>query len=161
MKLFHATSHVKFAAATLAILASPAGFANDLANNVVNLEVGNWENKQSVTINGHEISHGALGGTECLTEAESQLTIGEYLEKFVQNVGSDHMCTFSDFRGAGGNVTIDVSCSIPDGTTTAMTLNYKYSRTNVSVLGEGMVTTSGTSVPIKVVGTSQYLGACS
>ena len=161
MMSFRKILPAKFSLATIAMLISTPVLANELENSAVNLDVGNWTHQQRVFMGGREIPQTALGGTECLTQEESEQTVGEYLDEFAQNVGSDQMCEFSEIRGVAGDVVLDVMCSNPQGARTELTLNYEYAPQNVSIRGEGTVTIDGTNAPILIEASSVHVGPCS
>jgi hypothetical protein len=134
--------------------------AQGLQDQVVELEAGNWSNQQKTYMAGSEAPQGSFKIQECLSEAESKLTVAHYVQKFLKNVGPDVTCNISDLSGASGNITADVNCTGSNGTSTQMTLNYKYALKNVAVSGEGWSTYGGQKIPFKVVASSQYIGDC-
>jgi len=134
--------------------------AQDITTQIVELEPGNWSNQQRTYMAGSEIPQGSFKIQECLSEADSKLTVGQYVQKFLTNVGPDVKCNVSDLSGSVGDITADVSCTGSNGMSTQMTLNYKHSLKNAEVSGDGWTKYGGKKIPFRVVASSQYLGEC-
>ena len=136
------------------------GFAQDVADIIVALDAGNWENEQTVRMGGVEVPQANGRSRECLNEAEAILTVGDYIQTFLAGVGPDLNCTITDLRGTQGDITADVSCSGAQGSATDMTMHYEYQPRLVEVSAEGWSSYAGQTVPFTVVGSTRYVGAC-
>jgi len=135
--------------------------AQGVSEQIVGLKVGKWTNQQTTYINGQVLPGGSFSDEECVSEADSNLTVAVYVQKFLNSVGPNVVCDISGLTAAPGEVTADVSCTGEQGATTNMSLSYLYSPQKVEVTGQGFSSVGGNSFPVSVVGSSTYVGACS
>lgn len=135
--------------------------AQGVSERIVGLEAGKWMNQQTTYINGKVPPGGSFTDEECVSEADSNLTVAAYIQKFLNSVGPDVTCNISSVNGAPGEVTADVSCTGEQGATTNMSLRYQYSPRRVEVTGQGLSSVGGTSFPVSIVASSMHMGSCS
>lgn len=144
----------------VAVLALPQlSAAQGVQDTVVRLDAGLWRHEQKVTMAGRELGQGALEGVECLSAADTELTVGQYVEKFLANIGPDLRCTIDSLKGGSGRITADVSC-VGDGTSTEMTMKYEYQRRSAAVTAQGWSTYGSNKIPFNVVASSRHIGDC-
>lgn len=142
------------------LCAAQISAAQGLEQQVVELKSGNWLRQQKIYMSGKEVPQGSISAEECLNEAETELTVGHYIQKFLNGVGPDLRCNITNLSGAGGDVTADVVCVGDNGAGSDMTLNYKYGPKNIEVHGEGWSNFGSHKVPFTIAASSQYLGDC-
>lgn len=135
--------------------------AQGVSEQIVGLDAGKWVYQQTTYINGEVLPGGRFTDEECLSEAESNLPVAAYIQKFLNNVGPDITCNISSLNGAPGEVTADVICVGEQGATTNMSLRYQYGPRKVEVTGQGRSSVGGTSFPVSVIASSMHKGACS
>jgi hypothetical protein len=145
---------------TVFITSAQFSAAQGLKEQVVELEPGKWVHQQKIYMAGNEVSQGSFRSEECVSEAEAELTIAYYIQKFLDGVGPDLVCSVTNLSGTSGDITADVSCIGDKGTATEMTLNYKYRLRSVEVSGKGWSKYGSHTVPFEVVASSVYLGDC-
>ncbi|MBT0957026.1 DUF3617 family protein [Alphaproteobacteria bacterium KMM 3653] len=152
---------MKRALASLAALIciAQAASADGLRDQVVALKPGQWLNTQTVFMAGREIPQAGHERRECLPQAESALTVGQYVDKFLASMRPALACSINRLTGTSGKVAASVTCKGDQGGTD-MTLTYRYQRERVEVLGEGWSSYAGTKVPFKITAQSRYLGDC-
>jgi hypothetical protein len=148
-----------FALAVSCITTAEIGHAQSLENSIVTLAEGSWSYQQKTFINGQEIVPARLSERNCVTEAQAQMSISQYIQKASQGFGKDVTCNLSPVRGTVGNVQIDLQCSNAHATT-SLALNYTYSLTAMSLTGTGHTKVDGVSMPIRITGNSQHTGPC-
>ena len=144
---------------TTAFMASPLAQAQSSLDTMIKLTPGQWENSQQTLLAGQEFPLFDNGSGQCLTDAESQLTAGEYLDKLKTGLGSDVTCDFSNMRGSGADISIDMTCSSPSGPSIAMSATFTHSPEQVDVLATGTID-MGLTLPVEIRATTKRVGPC-
>lgn len=145
---------------TVFSLAAQIGAAQSLEGQIVELAAGKWLNQQETYMAGKKVPQGSFSHQECLPEAETALPVSHYIQKFLNGVGPDLACTITNLSGASGNISADISCVGDHGSSSDMTLNYKYGLKKVDISGQGESTYAGQKVPFRIAASSKYVGEC-
>ena len=134
--------------------------AQTLSEQIINLDVGQWANEQVIYINDRHQQALDLNGTQCLTDADANLSIQDYVDKLMAGVGVDVNCELSNVKNQANRIDFDLMCSNQIGLTTQLSMYYEYSRELVSYEANGTISGVGQARDIRVVGQTKRLGDC-
>jgi len=144
----------------LSVIFAPLSYA-DINNQVINLDVGQWNQVQSIFINGVEIPKARISNSSCLDEKDSKLTVKDYSNKLMNSLGKETQCDLSNLQGNHSEITFNLSCTALDSPfTTQLKMTYQYNREQVRVIGEGTIKGGGTNAPIKIDSVTNRIGPC-
>ena len=135
-------------------------FAQNLSEQIIKLDVGQWVNEQSIYINDRHQQALDLNGTQCLTDADANLSIQDYVDKLMTGVGVDVNCDLSNVKNQANRVDFDLTCSNQIGLTTQLSMYYEYSRESVSYEAKGTISGVGQARELRVIGRTRRLGDC-
>jgi len=144
---------------TTGFLTAPLAYAQSGLDTVIVLNPGQWENSQKTLLAGQEVQLFDNGSAHCLTDAESQLTAGDYLNKLSAGLGPDVTCDFSNIRGTAPNISVNAKCSSTTGISTELNATFTHNPEQVDVLAVGSIN-MGLELPVEIRATTKRVGPC-
>jgi len=139
----------------------PNSYAGSIDDLIIDLEVGQWDRKQTTFVNGKGVPQLSFVGANCRSEQEPDLTLRDYTNKVIRNLGSETDCDVSNLVDTKTKVSFDMRCTASDTQlVTLLDVNYRISRERMRLKAQGSIEHKNGSTPIKVTAESRWLGPC-